>query len=65
MKMNDDFMRHFRWLTPLLLGLSIFLLQDIYRDFKQLKQDMEQMKIDAAVSQAMVKGIMRVQSAEK
>lgn len=55
MKMNDNFMRHFRWLTPLLLALSIFLLQDIYRDFKQLKSDMNQMKIDQAVLKVLAK----------
>lgn len=53
MKMNDNFMRHFRWLTPLLLAFSIYMLQQIYLDFKDFKKDMEiQMeaqKIDMAV----------------
>lgn len=45
MRLNDDFMKHFRWLTPLLLALSIYLLQDIYRDFKQMKEDVLRLKI--------------------
>lgn len=49
MKLNDDFMKHFRWITPLLLAFAVFMLQSIYADFKELKQDMFSVKIDIAV----------------
>ncbi len=50
---SDDFMRHFRWLTPLLLGLCVFLLQDIYFDFKKLKLDFIDLQIKVAVGNAL------------
>ena len=50
---TENFMRHFRWLTPLLLALSVFLLQDIYFDFKKLKIDFVDLQIKVAVSNAM------------
>lgn len=59
MKLDDSFMRQFRWITPLLLALTVFLLQDIYRDFKALKEDMNQMKIDLAVAQALTKAAVK------
>lgn len=49
MKMNDDFMKHFRWITPLLLAFSIYMLQMIYSDFRDLRHDVEAVKINDAV----------------
>lgn len=49
MKLTDDFMKHFRWITPLLLAFSVYMLQMIYGDFRQLRSDVEGLKIDVAV----------------
>lgn len=48
MKLNDSFMRHFRWLTPLLLTFSIYMLQDMYREFKDQRYDLVNLKSDMA-----------------
>ncbi len=52
-RMDDNFMRHFRWITPLLLAFSVFMLQEIYMDFKEFKKqvasDMQSVKIDVAM----------------
>lgn len=44
--MNDNFMRHFRWITPLLLAFCVYMLQDMFIDFKKLKSDQIEMKLD-------------------
>jgi hypothetical protein len=48
MKLNDDFMRHFRWLTPLLLAFSIFMLGTIYARFEKVEEKVESLRIDMA-----------------
>lgn len=45
MKLTDDFMKHFRWITPLLLAFSVYLLQDMYLDFKKLKNDAAEQRL--------------------
>ncbi len=44
--LHDDFMKHFRWITPLLLAFSVYLLQDMYLDFKKLKSDVSSLQMD-------------------
>lgn len=44
--MNDDFMRHFRWLTPLLLMFSIFMLGTIYARFEKVEEKVENLRLD-------------------
>ena len=41
----DNFMKHFRWITPLLLAFSVYMLQDIYVDFKKQKNDAAEERI--------------------
>ena len=57
MKLNDDFMKHFRWLTPLLLMFSVFMLTQIFQEFKVIKQSVEDLKIENAVLKIMVKNL--------
>lgn len=54
MKLSDDFMKHFRWITPLLLGFNIWMLKEIYLDFKELKADVVNLKVDMAT----IKGVV-------
>lgn len=48
MKLSDDFMRHFRWLTPLLLMFSIFMLGTIYARFEKVEEKVENLRVDMA-----------------
>ena len=45
---NDDFMRHFRWLTPLLLMFSIFMLGTIYARFEKVEETVASLRVDVA-----------------
>lgn len=46
MKLTDDFMRHFRWLTPLLLMFSIFMLGNIWARFEKVEEKVENLRLD-------------------
>lgn len=46
MKMNDDFMKHFRWMTPLLLAFTVFMLGTIYARFEKVEEKVEGLRLD-------------------
>lgn len=46
MKLTDDFMRHFRWLTPVLLMFSVFMLGTIYARFEKVEEKVEALRLD-------------------
>lgn len=46
MKLKDDFMRHFRWLTPMLLMFSVFMLGKIYARFEKVEEKVESLRLD-------------------
>lgn len=46
MKLTDDFMKHFRWITPMLLAFSVYMLQTIYSDFRELRANVEKLNVD-------------------
>lgn len=49
MKLSDDFMKHFRWLTPVLLAFNIFIAKEIYFEFKAMKATVSNLQIDMAM----------------
>lgn len=55
MKLTDDFMRHFRWLTPLLLMFSIFMLGTIYKRFEKVEDKVEELRVEMEGVQTFIK----------
>ena len=53
--LSDDFMRHFRWITPLLLlllnvivALAVFIGKEFVDEVREMKTDVIQLKINVA-----------------
>lgn len=61
-KINDDFMKHFRWLTPLFLlflnvivAMALFIGKGYLDEMKALRQDVTTLKVDVAYIKGQLK----------
>lgn len=41
MSLSDDFMRHFRWITPVTVMFSIFMLGKIYGRLEKVEEKLQ------------------------
>jgi hypothetical protein len=53
-RLSEEAVKQFRWLTPILLTFALWMLQNMYMDFKELKLDVTSLKIDMASVKTMV-----------